>query len=397
MPADALGVLADLVRIPSVNPMGQPLPALSAAEGPVLSAAEGSGPQYGEAQVAAYVAEYLRRCGLDVTCQEVLPGRANVLAVAEGRDRSQTLLLETHMDTVSAEHMTVPPFEAHIAGDRMYGRGACDAKASLAAMMTAFAAAFSKGTPPVNVAFCAAVDEERGFGGAAYLAESGFQATWAVVGEPTRLDVIVAHKGASRWRIRTQGRSAHASTPREGQNAIYAMARVVGALESYAAALGERPPHPQLGTATLNVGTIAGGETVNTVPAWCEISVDRRTLPGETPDDADQELRRRLREAGLDTACTITETLREVPFATSEQSRWAQHVLHTAQHVKPEAAFRHVSYATDASRLAEAGMSPVVVGPGDERQAHTADEWVALDDVRRAAALYEQLLTTPIV
>ena len=379
MPADVVATLADLVSIPSVNPMGGPL----------------SDSEHGEAAVAAYVADFLGRCGLDVETQQVARGRENVLAVAEGRDRTKTLLLETHMDTVGVESMTVDPFFGEAEDDRLYGRGACDAKASLAAMLVAVEHALARGVPPTTVALCAVADEEATFGGAARLVQSGFRATWAVVGEPTRLDVIVAHKGASRWRLRTEGRSAHGATPHEGINAIYRMARVVGALEQYADDLSRRPGHPQLGPPTLNVGTITGGETVNTVPAWCEILVDRRTLPGESPDGVDEELRAWLHNALPEVDCLVAGTLRALPLEGSEGEPWARRVLQAAQRARPGAAFRYVGYSTDASRLAHAGMVAVVAGPGDERQAHTADEWVALDQVRQAVNLYEELLTQP--
>ena len=380
MATDVVDTLAELVSVPSVNPMGGPL----------------SEAEHGEAQMAAVVTDFLESCGLDVELQEVARGRQNVLAVAEGRDRTKTLLLETHMDTVGVESMTVDPFAAEMDDDRLYGRGACDAKASLAAMLAALERTLDRGAPPTNVALCAVADEEATFGGAARLVESGFGATWAVVGEPTRLDVIVAHKGASRWRLRTEGRSAHGATPQEGVNAIYRMARVVGALEQYADDLSRHPGHPHLGRPTLNVGTIAGGEAVNTVPSWCEVLVDRRTLPGESPDAVDEALRARLQQRLPDVACEIAGTLRALPLDGTEDSPWAQRVLRAAQQARPEAAFRYVAYSTDASQLAHAGMAVVVAGPGDERQAHTADEWVELEQVRQAVCLYEELLTNPI-
>lgn len=374
---DVIDVLADLVAIPSVNPMG------SAAEGP----------EFGEARVAGYVAQFLARHGIDLERQTVLPGRQNIIAHVAGRRSEGSVLFEAHMDTVPVENMEIAPFDPVQRDGRLYGRGSCDAKASLAAMLVALVEA-RRGGPAADVWLCAAVDEEYTFGGAAHLVRSGFRAGYALVGEPTRLNVVTTHKGAARWRLTAHGRSAHSATPWEGENAIYKMARTVNVLERHAAELLAAPPHPRLGPRTLNVGTIEGGQTVNTVPDRCSITVDRRVLPGEDLEAVAGSIPELLRRHGVE-GVEVVEILRDSPMETPTDAPWPQAVLAAAQAVVPAEAIA-VHYGTDASKFAAVGMPSVVVGPGDIAQAHTANEWVEVAEVRSAVQVYARIMEEPL-
>ena len=374
---DVVEVLADLVAIPSVNPMGR----------------EVTGPEYGEARVAEYVADFFGKHGIRTERQAVQENRENVLAHVPGGRSDLSVLLETHMDTVRADGMEIEPFEPVQKDGKLYGRGSCDAKASLAAMMVAVAETARTG-PPVDVWLCAAVDEEFTFGGAAHLVASGFYADYVVVGEPTKLQVVTAHKGAVRWTVTTRGRAAHAATPWEGENAIYKMAKIVEALERYADVLQSQQPHPRLGPRTLNVGTIEGGQTVNTVPDRCQIRVDRRVLPGEGVDEVVASLGRYLSDSGLGEQAEVEEILRDPPMEMRDDLPWVQAVLAAARSLRPTSTCA-VHYGTDASKFAEAGMQAVVLGPGDISQAHTANEWVEVDQVVAATEIYLRLLRAP--
>jgi acetylornithine deacetylase len=371
---DVIDVLADLVAIPSVNPMGSPR----------------EEPEFGEARVADYVVRFLERHGIRAERRPVYPGRDNVLAHVPGRRRPGSVLFETHMDTVRVERMSIAPFEPVQREGRLYGRGACDAKASLAAMLTALVQA-QRRTPSADVWLCAAVDEEYTFGGAAHLVQSGFRTDYALVGEPTRLRVVTAHKGAVRWRVLANGRSAHAATPWEGDNAIYRMASVIRALEEHAKALQALPPHPRLGPRTLSVGTIEGGQTVNTVPDRCTIAVDRRVVPGEALPEVAASIEALLAEAGVDEQVEVSEILRDSPLETPEGAPWVQTVLAAARSVT-DAETAAVHYGTDASKFADVGIISVVVGPGDIAQAHTAEEWVGMKEVLAATEMYRLLM-----
>ncbi len=178
--------------------------------------------------------------------------------------------------------MTIPPFEPRIDRGRLYGRGSCDVKGSMAAMLTAFARLVrERPTGSANVLLAFTVDEEFTHTGSSRLAEMDHKADLAIVAEPTSLNLVDCHKGALRWKIRTRGVACHSSTPHLGQNAIYRMRRVLEALETYADSLSESTPDPVLGPPSLSVGRIEGGQSVNVVPDWCEIEIDRRLIPGE--------------------------------------------------------------------------------------------------------------------
>jgi succinyl-diaminopimelate desuccinylase len=375
---DPIEVLADLVAIPSINPMGRDV----------------DGPEYGEARVAEYVVDFLTRHGVGAERRQVQPGRDNVLACVRGSREAPSLLFETHMDTVRADHMEVAPFDPVQRDGRLYGRGSCDAKASLAAMLVTMAE-LSASHPPGDVWLCAAVDEEYTFGGAAHLVRSGFRVHHVLVGEPTGLQLVTAHKGAMRWRIVTRGRAAHSATPWEGKSAIYAMADVVAALRDYAEHLQAQPSHPRLGPRTLSVGTIEGGQTVNTVPDWCEVTVDRRVLPTESLADVEAGLVGWLTSRGLAQEAHREQILRDPAMEIADGAPWPRAVLATANAVQPTET-RAVHYGTDASKFAAVGMAAVVLGPGDIAQAHTATEWVAVDEVRAAAAVYREVSRTSV-
>ncbi|HJN17252.1 MAG TPA: M20/M25/M40 family metallo-hydrolase, partial [Armatimonadota bacterium] len=347
---DVIEVLADLVSIPSVNPMGEPA----------------VGDEFGEARIADYVTEFLTQHGIRSERQLVQPGRENVLAKVEGGRSDVSILLETHMDTVRVDHMEIAPFDPVQADGRLHGRGSCDAKGSLAAMLVTLAE-LQAGGAPVDVWLCAAADEEYSFGGASALVDSGFTADYAIVGEPTKLDVVTAHKGAARWRVTAKGRPAHSATPWEGDNAIYRMARIVGALEQWAKDLQEEPPHPRLGPRTLSVGTISGGQTVNSVPDRCAISIDRRVLPDEDLPDVVDSMQRFLDERGLMASVSVEPLIVDSPMEVDDDSPWAQAVLSAAREVC-DASTAAVHYGTDASNFAAAGIASVVIGPGDISQ-----------------------------
>ena len=192
-------LLADLVAIPSMNPMGL----------------HGLGEGFGEGDMADYVEAFLRKHHIPCERQTVLPGRDNVVARLDGANKN-AIVLEAHMDTVLGENMSIEPFAPTIKDGCLYGRGSCDTKASLAAMLMAVKAAAERGSLSRSVCLAATVDEEFQFTGVKKFIELGARAEMAVVGEPTQLDVVVAHKGVLRWEIETTGRSAHSSTPELG-------------------------------------------------------------------------------------------------------------------------------------------------------------------------------------
>ncbi len=369
-------LLAGLVRLPSVNPMGRTdLPAHLLHE----------------SRVTDYLDAHLRQLPVRVTRRPVAPGRDNLVATFAPPNPPLHLLWEAHQDTVPADGMTVEPFAAEVRDGKLYGRGACDVKAGVAAMLYAFARLVTENPPgaaAVTLAFT--VDEEHTFLGVQALVADGVRADLAVVAEPTGLDLVTSHKGVVRWTLETTGLACHSSRPADGVNAVYAMAKLVTRLEVYAAELAARPQHPELGPPTISVGVISGGVSPNTVPDRCRIEVDRRLLPGEDPAAAVAEANAALRETGVAFTSAVTFACPPLPAVVPDHLlvRFGDCIQAVAGRPARQ---RAVPFATDASTLAEAGVPAVVFGPGDIAQAHTADEWVALAEVEQAADILYRL------
>lgn len=373
-PSASVRFLCELIELPSVNPAFLPA----------------GDPRTGEARVADYVADQARRAGLDVTRDPVVDGRANVLArLAPSGPVRHRVLLAPHLDTVGFPALD-ELLRPRIASGRVHGRGACDTKGCVSAMLTALIQVARSGPRPreTELTFVGFIDEENGQLGSRHHARHHAPADLAVVGEPTRLEVVTAHKGDVWLRLKTRGRSAHGATPHLGRNAVHAMGRVVDVLETeYRTQLQERR-HDLLGAPTINVGAIRGGTQPNIVPDECTIDIDRRTLPGETESTVRREITRLLRAHGLKAAF---ESLRLAPCHALETSADLPLVRELCR-----AAGRRrtvgVHYFCDAAPLAEAGTPAVVFGPGDIAQAHTRDEWISIESLERGTAILERFL-----
>jgi acetylornithine deacetylase len=385
---DLVKTLCELVAIPSVNPMGRDL----------------SGPEIYEHRVTDYLESWFRERGIPYLRQTVEPLRDNIIARLDGDRPPQSggplLLFEAHQDTVPVDGMTIDPWKPVARDGRVYGRGACDIKGGMTAMLGALdrlARERPRGMPTILMA--CTVNEEHGYTGATALcrlwreAPSPFiprRPDAAVIAEPTELDVVVAHKGAVRWRCHTRGRAIHSSRPHLGDNAIYKMARVIAALQRYATEFAPTiPPHRLCGPATLSVGVIHGGISVNTVPDECVIEIDRRLLPGEEGQTAYEEVKRYIAaQPSID-----FEPVHDAPFlcgvglADVDNGAVADGLLAAVQAVRSAGAKVGVSYGTDAAQIALAGVPAVVFGPGSIEQAHTADEWLAIDQLEAASEI----------
>jgi acetylornithine deacetylase/succinyl-diaminopimelate desuccinylase-like protein len=371
-------LLSELVAIPSVNPMGRPI----AGEG-VL-----------EGRLTDYLEAWFRGLGVACRRQPISPGRDNLLAWYEAPAARRTILFDVHQDTVPTDGMTVPPFEPTIEGGRLFGRGSCDVKGSMAAMLAAFARLVrERPAGSASVLLACTVDEEFTHTGSSRLAEMDHGAELAIVAEPTLLNLVHCHKGALRWKIRTLGLACHSSTPHRGVNAIYRMGRVLDALEAFAGTLARSNPHPILGPPSLSVGRIEGGQSVNIVPDWCEIEVDRRLLPGEDPAGCREQIERLLadRPGGLD-GIEFGQPWVNMPALSPRATDWLEPLgdaIALATGRRPD--IMGVPFGTDAGPLDAAGTPCVVFGPGDIAQAHTKDEWIDLEQVRLGAEAYYQI------
>ena len=365
--------LRELIALPSVNPAFLPV----------------NDPCGGEKRIAEFLAAQAARRGLDVEFRAVLPNRSNLLARLSpaGRVR-QRILLAPHLDTVNVAKET--QFAPEKRNGKVFGRGACDTKGSVAAMFTALCElAESKQRPrQTEILFAGLVDEENAQAGSRSLAASGLKADLAIVGEPTRLQVVTAHKGSLWLELETRGKSAHGSRPDLGRNAVHEMARIVDLLQTQYATQLRRREHPLLGCATVSVGTIAGGTQANIVPDRCTALVDRRTLPGETEASVEREIQSLLRTKKLKADLLNGKLAACLPLETNPRLPLVQQFLRTIGRSRPAG----VDYFCDASILSRGGIPSVVFGPGDIAQAHTANERISLQSLERAKAMLVRFL-----
>ncbi|MCC6444529.1 MAG: M20 family metallopeptidase [Armatimonadetes bacterium] len=376
--SQVISLLQDLVSIESINPL---VP----------------GGKEGEGRVAEYLSQLYRQSGIACELQWVAEGRPNVIATLPGQDASRSIAFEAHMDTVTVQGMTIPPFEPKIEGNLLYGRGSCDTKGGLAGMVSALLALRARGIQPkATVHVAATMDEEVGFTGVKHLVDSGFRADAAVVAEPTEMKVVRAHKGAARWQITARGKAAHSSKPHLGINAIDKMADFLVALRAELIPELSRRSHLLVGSPTLNPGIIAGGAQINQVPDTCTLYLDRRLIPGENPASARQEveaLLERMRERDIFFNAALEPSLLEdYALETPEDARIVQSALEACRLVTGEGEIAGVPYGTDASKFSRAGIPSVVFGPGSINMAHGAVEYVEIDQALAAAEVYAQIM-----
>ena len=357
-----IALLRDLVAIDSVNPS-------------LVSGARG------EADIAVRVADVMRRAGLDVTLQEVLPGRPNVVGVLDGRRSGPTLMLCGHTDTVGVTGMD-RPFDPVIVDDRLYGRGAQDMKGGLAAIVDVARRLAADGLDAGRLVVAAIVDEEHASAGADALVRE-WPADAALVTEPTGLDIGIAHKGFQWVTVHTQGRAAHGSRPAEGRDAILRMGRVLAALESVGRELEGGRTHRLLGAASLHASIITGGTELSTYPASCSLQFERRTLPGEPDDVALREAEHIVSRLRADDG--EFEAFAEGTFGRGAYEMAADHPLASMLHQAATSAgiaAREIglSFWTDAAILGAARIPTLLFGPGGAGL-HSAEEYVLIPDV----------------
>jgi acetylornithine deacetylase len=335
----------------------------------------------GEREIARFVADWLRGAGLEVETVESARGCPSVVGVARGTGGGRSLILNAHTDTVGVAGVE-RPFDARVEGVRLYGRGAYDMKGALTACMVAASEAGHLGLRG-DVIVAAVADEEAGSVGTTSVLER-LKADAAVVPEFTGLEVCVAHKGFVWLEVETEGKAAHGSQPEEGVDAIAKMGKVLVELENLDVALRSSPSHELLGGGSLHASTVTGGQELSSYPERCLLEMERRTVPGESAQGAEGEVREileRLAAEDPDFAAEIRTTFVRDPFEVASEEPIVGLVRE-----KAEAASGREPGCTgsagwmDAALLAAAGIPTVVYGPGGSG-AHGAVEWVELDDL----------------
>lgn len=374
LPESPVALLQELIRIPSVNPDG-------ARD---VDAA-------GEKACAEYVGDFLSSCGAEVVYEEVLPGRPNVIGRFSGDDGKPGLLFAPHTDTVSVLGMTVDPFGGELSQGKVYGRGASDTKGTMAAMLWALHSMRDR-LPHLShrVAFVGFMGEEAGQPGSIHFARRhAAEFDFAVVGEPTSLKTVHAHKGCVWLELSTEGRSCHGSTPDRGKNAAVAM---LGILPPLLEALRDRLPSfadPVLGPATVSLGTLSAGTSPNIVPDRCSAVLDFRETPALHAAGGCRALVGEILESIRAEESVLVSTLGEsVPLLTPIETDGVQRLCSIGS--EPTTA----PWFCDAGRLGEEGLAAVAVGPGDIAQAHTKDEFLAVADLEEGVDFYVRFLET---
>ena len=372
-PARSLALLERLVRTDSVNP----------------ALVEGAA---GEGAIADLVAAWGEQRGLEVTRLEPAAGRPSVVLVARGSGGGASLMLNAHLDTVGVEGMDAP-FEPRVEGGRLYGRGALDMKAGLAAAMSALEAAAAADLRG-DVLLAAVADEEHASIGTEAVVER-FGADAAIVTEPSNLELHLAHRGFAIFELRTLGVASHTSQPERGVNAVAHMGHVLAGVERLQAELAARAPHALAGRGTAQVVRIQGGEQLFVTPAACRSSYERRTVPGETRAQVEAEVQAVLQgaaqgAAGFQGHAELT-LLRE-PFEVEGDARLVRLAEEHARRVLGrEPVVAGAPYWTDAALLQAAGIPTLVLGPAGEGL-HAADEHVELSSVAALEAILDGVI-----
>jgi acetylornithine deacetylase len=353
--------LSDLVSINSINSSLAP-----------------NGP--GEAEIGGYLAEAMRKLGLDVKVETVAPGRVNVIGRRAGRGGGRSLMWNAHMDTVGPNGM-LQPFTPTIQAGRLYGRGSQDMKGSLAAMLAAVQALNQARLQlDGDILLTAVADEEYASLGTEHLVKH-YTANAAIVTEPTDLSLALAHRGFSGFELQTFGRAAHGSRYQDGVDAILLMGRFLNGLDALEQELIQRQPHPLVGPPSIHASIIHGGTEMSTYPANCVLMIERRNTPGETAEQVEGELRailERCSQADPRFRAELKTFIHRPPFMVEASAEIVKTITSTltAHHGRPPSIIG-APFWTDAAILAEADIPCVVVGPTGQGL-HSAEEWVDL-------------------
>ncbi len=372
LPNNVVELLQELIRIPSVNP-----------DGAVDQNAAG------EKNCAEWVGVFLAACGADTSFEEVLPGRPNVIGKFPSQSSERGILFAPHTDTVSVTGMTIDPFGGEIRDERIYGRGASDTKGTMAAMLWAFHelkdSLHSLSRP---ISFVGLMGEEAGQPGSKHFAEQhANEYDFAVVGEPTELKTVYAHKGCVWIEISTQGISCHGSTPHLGKNAIRTMLSFLDQLLPSLEKQLEAFVDDNLGPATISLGTLRGGASPNIVPSACSAILDCRETPAlARAGGVLQLVKERINELGLKEAVSLKVLGDSVPLYTNPTTDGIQKLHSIGSELTTAPWF------CDAGRLGERGLKAVACGPGKIAQAHTKDEFLLIDDLKSGVEFYKDFI-----
>jgi acetylornithine deacetylase len=344
----------------------------------------------GEAAIARLLADVLDAWGFRVELQEAAPGRPNVVARAGAARTGRSLMFNGHLDVVGVDGMVHAPFDADERDGRLFGRGASDMKAGVAAMCAAAARAAASARLGGEIIVTAVVDEEFESLGTRSLMARGVRADAAIVTEPTRLAIMPAHKGFVWLDVALRGRAAHGSRWDIGIDAIRHAGLLLAELDRIDTEVLPTRSHPLLGRPSLHASLIEGGAGMSTYPERCLLRLERRTIPGESVADVVAEVdaacarvRARRPTFAAELAVGVTQSPTDV-----ERDAPIVRALDAALRAAGEAVrIEGMSAWTDAAILNDAGIPAICFGPGDIALAHAAEEFVIIEEIERATAV----------
>ncbi len=370
MPADVVSLLQHLVRIPSVNPENLPGTDLT-----------------GEAEIANFLTGWLEALGAEVIQEEIRPGRPNLIARFSPMDGRPRILLGPHLDTVGVGGMTIDPFGGEIRDGRVWGRGSSDTKGPMAAMLWALRQTReSQKNSPIAFDFVAFMGEESSQWGSKDFAKNhGHEYTFALVGEPTSMQVVHVTKGSLWTTLRTTGRAAHSSQPQKGENAILKLTRALDTLDHHLGAQLATYGHPVLGHATMNVGVISGGSRPNIVPDLATAVIDIRITPSLAAAGGALKLLQRT-IADFDLPVEIVNPHENPPMETAEDHPVVKALLANGS------GLAGAPWFSDAAHLSNGGIPSICIGPGSIDQAHTVDEFIDISALEAGAAFFADFI-----
>lgn len=374
-PRELVLTLKELVKIDSVNPLLVPGGA-------------------GEAEIAAFVANFLDGIGLEVELCEVEEGRPNVIGVLRGKGSAPSLILNGHMDTVGIEGM-VDPFVPRVDGNRLYGRGSADMKGGLASILHAVKAVVDSGIElSGDLIVASVVDEEYTSLGTERLMDS-FHGDGAVVCEGTGLEIGVAHKGFVWLEVVTHGKAAHGSRPDEGVDAIAKMGSFLFELDDFAKRVLSRRSHELLGSPSLHASVISGGKELSTYPDLCRLKLERRTIPGEDVVLVQSEILsilERLSQTDSKFKADLRTIFSRGPFNVSAEEMVVRSLGKAIRKVSGREPKHIGSHGwLDSEIIQNSGVPTTIFGPGGEGM-HSTNEYVYIDQVVEAAMILSQLI-----
>lgn len=379
---DVVQLLRSLVQIPSVNPDSAPDPRYG-------DPAEFTG----EAAMANTVQAYLENIGYHVTQEEIKPGRPNVIGRApyagEGVDTRPRILLGPHLDTVTVQGMTIEPFSGEVSDGKVHGRGASDTKGPMAAMLQALSNCQDiLATLPVAVDFVGFMGEEAiQYGSKHFATKYADTYEFAIVGEPTSLDIVHVTRGNLWVTLTTQGRAAHASQPELGDNAILKLTRSLDTMDQLLTKELASYTHPILGHTSLNVGTIKGGSIPNIVPEHATAQLDIRTTPAIFEAGGALQVVQQF-VATHKLPVSIKHSDENPPMEIPADNPW----ILKMQQANPSSKAVGAPWFSDAAHLCNAGIPAICVGPGNIHQAHTKDEFISIEDLENGVVYFQNLI-----